>query len=304
MRRNRDQSLAEYCDTFEDVVRLMGMRTDPMARNAFRRAKRGAFGKLGPGPSAAALRERWERQSLGTAWPASCDVWGCPAIDAVCEGLVISAATRPFAPHARDDVLNATRYLGEHRADVGADLAETRIDFGIALDLMRFGRRRCDDLVEALTIGWADACTARGARGAVLDAAMEMPAAGYLRLRLGELYREAALTGTDVALTHVLVVVETEHSEHRLVGEARLTAMHSALQFAFVGGESIVAMSDRRVIVLASRDEPRLSDSLARLRSELKIALAEGRLPGVRSWRQALPPDAAALPTLMIDVQY
>jgi hypothetical protein len=67
------------------------------------------------------------------------------------------------------------------------------------------------------------------------------------------------------------------------------------MRFAFVGGESIAATSDRRTVVLAEREQPRLSDSLARLRSELAIAVRESRLPSVRSWCRALPSDPTQL---------
>jgi hypothetical protein len=123
----------------------------------------------------------------------------------------------------------------------------------------------------------------------------EMATLPYLAVRLGEVYREAAATGGDIRGEYVLVVVETAPSPSRLVAETRLTALHSALCYAFVGGESIVAVSLHRLVVLAGQGEPRLADSLARLRSELKIALAEGRLPDVHSWRLALPRDVADL---------
>jgi hypothetical protein len=200
----------------------------------------------------------------------------------VCEGLVESGAARPH-------LLSAARRLGEQRAQVGTHLYEARGDLAIALDLARTGTRRRLTVVDALTIGWAEVGVERLAAAPVVDERTDMATLAYLRLRLRELYREAATLGRDVSTDYVLVVVETEHTGHWLVAETRLTTLHSALEYAFVGGESIAAVTPRRAVALAARDEPRLSDSLARLRGELRLALGEGRLPSVRCWRQALP---------------
>jgi hypothetical protein len=255
---------------------------------------RGALGARGVG-SAAVLRERWSAISLSSVWPATVAEWACPAVDAVCEGLVESGAARP-------DLSAATRRLGEQRSEVGTHLHEARGDLGIALDLSRVGARRRIELLDALTIGWAEFGIERLAALPVLDPRSEMATLSYLRLRLRELYREAGYAGIDVAGRYLLVVVETDHTPHRLVAEARLTTLHSALEYAFVGGESIVAVTPRRAVVLAAREEPRLSDSLARLRSELKIALSEGRLPSAHCWRQALPRDGSDLTLTLLGV--
>ena len=245
-------------------------------------------------PPAAALRERWGAESLCTGWPAPADAWQCAAVDAVCAALVWSGGTGP-------DLHDAVRSLGEQRAEVGTRLSEARADLGIALALTGLGPPRRRALLDVLAVAWAE----RAADFPVppmVDATSDMASSAYLILRLGELYREAALTGRDVSAGHLLVGVETVHTGHRLVADARLAALHSALRYAFVGGESIVAVTSRRLLALAGRDEPRLSDSLARLRSELKIALAEGRLPGARMWQQPLPRSADELPLIMNEV--
>jgi hypothetical protein len=192
--------------------------------------------------------------------------------------------------------------LGEQRAEVGTHLYEARGDLAVALDLTRAGTHRRLAVLDALTIGWAEVGVERLAAVPLVDERTDMATLGYLRLRLREAYREAALRGRDVATDFVLVVVETEHTGHWLVGETRLTTLHSALEYAFVGGESIVAVTPRRAVALAARDEPRLSDSLARLRGELRWALDEGRLPSVRCWRQSLPRRADELSLTLLGV--
>jgi hypothetical protein len=256
------------------------MRTDATSW-LHRGGLRGTLAVRGVG-SAGVLRERWSARALTSVWPATAAEWGCPAVDAVCEGLVESGAARPH-------LISAVRRLGEQRSEVGTHLHEARGDLDIALGLVRVGPRRRVELLDALTIGWAESGVERLSALPVYDARADMATVSYLRLRLREVYREAAQSGHDVATRFVLVVVETEHSGHRLLAETRLTTLHSALEYAFVGGESIVAVTPRRAVVLAARDEPRLTESLARLRSELKIALDEGRLPSAHCWRQALP---------------
>jgi hypothetical protein len=281
------------------LLRLLGMRTDSAAwlhRGALHRGVfRGALVARAAGSSAPALRQQWSAWSLRSSWPATASEWQCPAVDAVCEGLVASGATRPSLPAA-------ARCLGEQRAQIGTQLDEARADLDIAFHLSRLRGRRRLEVLDALTIGWAEFGVERLAALPVLDSRSEMATVAYLRLRLRELYREAALTARDVATSHLLVVVETEHTDQRLVAEARLTTLHSALEYAFLGGESIVAVTPRRVVALAANDEPRLAESLARLRGELRTALAEGRLPAFRCWRQPLPSDVADLSLSLLGV--
>lgn len=124
----------------------------------------------------------------------------------------------------------------------------------------------------------------------------------HLIRRLRELYSQAVLTGERVADKYLLLVVETEQSTEAPIAEARLAALYSALRYALIRGESIVTVPPRRAIALVSTDEPRLSDSLARLRSELKIATAKSRLPRTRCWRQRLPGDPVELTLTVLEV--
>jgi hypothetical protein len=195
----------------------------------------------------------------------------------------------------KPQLLSSARWLGEQRCEVGTYLHEARADLDVALKLARIGGRRRLLLLNALTVGWSECGVERLAALPVLDERADMATLTYLRLRLRELYREAACDGWQLPEQYVLVVVETEYTGHRLVAETRLTTLHAALEYAFVAGESIVAITPRRAAVLAPRAEPRLTESLARLRSELKIALGEGRLPTARYWQQALPPEMTDL---------
>lgn len=117
----------------------------------------------------------------------------------------------------------------------------------------------------------------------------------HLMRRLRELYSKAILTGERVADKYLLIIVETEQTTQQLIAEARLTVIHSALQYAFVSSESIVTIPPRRALALAATTEPQLSRALARLRNQLTIAMADRRLPSTRCWRQSLPRDPVEL---------
>lgn len=117
----------------------------------------------------------------------------------------------------------------------------------------------------------------------------------HLMLRLRELYSNAILTGEQVAEKYLLIIVVTDQTMQPHLARARLTAIHAALQYAFGCSESIIAVPPRRAVALVAADEPQLSDSLARLRSQLDIATADGRLVSTRWWRQSLPRDPVEL---------
>ena len=206
-------------DTIGRPVRLSYVRTESttgVLPGLSRRVRWGTRAGWTVG-SAGALRDRWSARSLASVWPATAAEWECPAVEAVCEGLVESGAARPHLPAA-------ARCLGEQRAAVGTHLYEARADLAIALDLAHSGTRRRLTVLDALTIGWAEVGVERLAAVPLVDERADMASLGYLRLRLRELYREASLTGRDVATDHLLVVVETEpvdgaHTGQRLVAE-------------------------------------------------------------------------------------
>jgi hypothetical protein len=286
-----------FCDTIAALSRLSVVRIGSSSSTPRARRLGGVFGFRSAACSATALRERWQARSIRSGWPGTAAEWHCAAVDAVCAGLVESGAARP-------DIRVAGRCLGEQRSAVGAQLFEARKDLEVGLALAHASAVRRLVLLDALTVGWAEYGVEQLAADELVNECSDLPRLPYLLHRLRELYREAAVIGVDVASSHLLVVVETDHSPDKLVREARLAALHSALEFGFVGGESVVAVSARRAIALSTRDEPRLSDSLARLRSELEIAVAEMRLPAVRCWRKPLPSTVGQLGALIADLRF
>jgi hypothetical protein len=228
---------------------------------------------------AGTMQDRWRTQSLATVWPADPAEWRSPAVDAVCDALVFGTAC----------LQESCRLLGEDRARLGVPLDDARADVAMGARAVRATGRVRAQAVDAVTLGWTtytvDHLFARTAR----DPLTEYVSLGYLACRLEEVYAEAALNGENVADTHVLVVVGTRPATDRLVAHTRMITLHSALRYAFVGGETLVSVGGGRVAALTVRAQPRLSDSLAVLRSELRIARSERRLPATRLWLLKLP---------------
>lgn len=137
----------------------------------------------------------------------------------------------------------------------------------------------------------------------IADPGWEMAGLEYLDARLRLRYSQAALTGERIAEEYLLVVADTGHSVRRPVVEARLTALRNALRNAFAGGEPIVTIPPRRAVAIVATGQPGLSDSLARLRTELEVAVAEPRLPTTCCWSQPLPRGPVEVPLIVPERQ-
>lgn len=228
---------------------------------------------------AGTVQDLWRTRSLASVWPVDPAEWHTPALDAVCDAFLFGTAC----------LEQSCRLLGEHRAHVGVPLDDARADIAIgALAVRATGPVRAQ-AVDALTIGWTTYTVDRLAARTARDPLTEYASLGYLASRLEEVYAEAALNDENVAETHVLVVVGTRPATDRLVAQTRMITLHSALRYAFVGGETFVSVGGGRVAALTVRAEPRLPDSLAVLCSELRIARSERRLPASRLWLLQLP---------------
>jgi hypothetical protein len=225
------------------------------------------------------MRDRWRAQSLATVWPADPAEWHSAAVDAVCDAFVSGTAC----------LQESCRLLGEHRARVGVPLDDARADVAVGARAVRATGPVRAKAVDALTLGWTSYTVDHLIARTACDPLTEYASLGYLAARLEEVYAEAALTDEIVAETHVLVVVGTRPATDRLVAQTRMITLHSALRYAFVGGETLVSVGGGRVAALTPRAQPRLSDSLAVLRSELRIARSERRLPATRLWLLELP---------------
>jgi hypothetical protein len=243
-----------------------------------------------------ALRERWRLTTLAAGWPFP-DDWGLPAVDAVCEATVKGR-----------DSMSALSLLGRARAASGAGLAETLQDLAALHAVLRHpgnARTAVDDpdivptrLVRATAIGWADVTLAGVSANQVIEPLTGLATAGYLRTRLGEVYRSARAAGLPAGDRHALVLVALDL--RRVHGWTRLVPMllaAEAIREVFDGGQTHAAAGPSVAAVLCRRDQ-RLPARIRRLRSlvgELLAADPDASPAGPpRVWLERLPYDHAA----------
>lgn len=199
------------------------------------------------------LRSRWRIAGITSGWRFPSD-WAVPEVDAVCSSALLGG-----------DLTTALTVLGGSRARAGAGLDETLYDVA-ALHAILDSGSDIDGLVSAdphaaplamlraTALGWADVA------GEVCDIATTEPDTGlateaYLRTRLGEVYRRATRTGTDVTETGVLLAIGV--SLPRATDWSRPAAMAlvaGVLRGVFDGGETTAALGRAGAVVLAERD--------------------------------------------------
>ena len=100
-----------------------------------------------------ALRVEWAARSLDTAWAFPSD-WGTPAVEALCEAIVLHG-----------DVFPPAERLGRARADAGIGLGETLADIDQLAALVP--GRYAEPMRRAVSLGWADGSS--GPTGHVFD---------------------------------------------------------------------------------------------------------------------------------------
>ena len=241
------------------------------------------------------LLERWRAQSLATGWPGPAEGWETPAVETVCAVLAARTVSRPM-------LTQSCQALGESRALASVPLADARADLDVGVSLSDAAAWVRVEAADALTVGWATVSAESTGANVLLDPATGYAGPGYLHARLREVYAEALFLGELVADTHALVVVSFEADAVHVVTQERLGVVQAALRYAFIGGETVVALDHTRGAVLATRADPRFSDSLAVLRSELRIAQNARRLPSARVWIVTLPSDQRHLSAVLRDV--
>lgn len=231
--------------------------------------------------SSAELQRRWWERSRDTGWIFSSD-WYDPAVDALCEACVCGAD--PWPPAQR---------LGSVRAGAGVSLGETLADIDELTTVAPW--LATDVLLRAVSLGWAERTMAPAP--AVFDPLTGLVSIGYLRTRIGEVYRGADVAGTDVSDTHALVVVTVEVSG--LSGWDRVTPLllaGDAMRTIFDGEHTLARLADHMAVVLTTREEmlPRRSQLLAEMLANRLSAAGRNPAPAPRVWIERLPPSLSA----------
>jgi hypothetical protein len=236
-----------------------------------------------------ALRVEWAARSLDTAWAFPSD-WGTPAVEALCEAIVLHG-----------DVFPPAERLGRARADAGIGLGETLADIDQLAALVP--GRYAEPMRRAVSLGWADGSS--GPTGHVFDPLTGLVSTEYLELRLGEVYQEAAAASRSVGQHHALVVVRLELPSTRpwermlpmiLLGEC--------LRTVFDAGETLARLGEPMAAALVQRT-PTLVARLRLLNDLLdRRVVRASDTPGApaRVWIESLPADHQSAKWLLADL--
>ncbi|GHF78108.1 hypothetical protein FHX82_004389 [Amycolatopsis bartoniae] len=200
------------------------------------------------------LRAKWQAASLGTGWRFPSD-WALPEVDSVCAAVL--RGRDPEAPLAA---------LARARATAGAGLAEVLSDIA-ALHAVLSDTQEDDgsiapdvdalpaQLLRVTALAWAEVAMDQLAHIEVIDPLTGLPTTAYLRTRLGEIYRQAAVNGRAVGEDHALLVVGLDLSAvsgwHRVTG---MILLAEALRTVLDGGESIATVGPSTLVAVLPRD--------------------------------------------------
>jgi hypothetical protein len=159
------------------------------------------------------------------------------------------------------DLADPLAELGKARAISGAGLDETLMDVAALHAVLSDPRLLAANpdavparLLRLTALAWADVANHEIARSEVRESLTGLSTSAYLRTRLGEIYRQAARTGSPVG--HVLLTVGVDLSA--VVGWSRLMAMVVAadvLRRVFDGGESLALLGPSVAVVLTEQDD-------------------------------------------------
>jgi hypothetical protein len=200
------------------------------------------------------LRARWRTASLANGWRFPSD-WAVPEVDAVCASLV-----------HRADVLEPLASLARARAQSGAGLEETLVDLAALHAVIsdpggRDGLISADPdttptrLIRVAALAWVDESFGELTSAQTTHGLTGLATQAYLRVRLGEVYREASRAELRVPETHVLLVVTLDLAD--VLGWPRLMALvlvAEVLREVFNGGESSAVLGPSVAVVLAERE--------------------------------------------------
>jgi hypothetical protein len=183
-------------------------------------------------------------------------------------------------------------------AMVGHEMARAGADLGEALDGLTTTYARVQggqpDLraVRALCVAWSEETL-----GYIHQLSCENPLTGlaslaHLRARLSEVYRIAEQGGKSMTTSHALVVLDLPLLARATAWEdtfewsLRLVRLAESARAVFPGDETICQVSDRRLVVMAPRDDL-LARRVGLLRSLVEdVAPENGR---ARVWIEGLP---------------
>ena len=219
------------------------------------------------------LQEQWRHRTQASTWTFPSD-WDSPACEAVCEAL---CEGKDFTP--------AAERLGRSRAAAGVSLAETLADVDVLAGLL-LDPAAAEPLRRAVSLGWADGIQAPPVT--VSDPLTGLVTAEYLKVRLGEVYQAAEVSGVPVSDSHAFVVVRMPGRSDDWVHGLPMILVADVMRTVFDGGRTHGRLGRSVAVVLAERDTV-----LAR-RARLLCTMIAAQMP-------SQPGDAVAIPSVWIE---
>lgn len=223
------------------------------------------------------LREQWRALSMTVGWAYASD-WAQDSVDALCEAIVDGR-----------DPWSAAERLGQDRARSAVGLAETLADIDALTALVPDDH--AEQLRRAASLGWSEVATAP--QVGLIDPMTGLASAGYLQVRLGEVYRAA--DAGSVPAAHSLVILQIRSSAAGLSRRLPMVVVADGLRSIFDRGETLSLLSDSTIAVLCRRDA-RLAARVALARTvSQRLVDRDEQAPAVSiaGWIEALPTTLA-----------
>jgi hypothetical protein len=157
-------------------------------------------------------------------------------------------------------------------------------------------------MLAALALGWSDVTCDPTVGSGCEDPLTGLVTAAYLRVRLGEVYREAARRGRPVPAEYALVVAEVDmYGAGKLTQVSRSMLLAHCLRSTFAGGETLCGAGPSRALALVRRDGG-LAAWAGALRHLLSVELDPFTERPARVWVESLPGTLAAAHTLVAEL--
>lgn len=208
-----------------------------------------------------ALRADWLVTSLMEGWRFPGD-WGVAAVEAVLDAVV-----------AGDGLVEPCARLGAARGEAGVGLTEAFDDLWALFTVTRMDPPAC--VVRSFSEAYVESTPTHSEFTESGHALTGVAPVGYLRIRVGELYREARATGVPVHRRHGLLIVRVQPVRSGWSAITRRLAVGRALCDAFDAGETVASAGPSTTVVVTRPGQPVIPDDLHdRLRSAAGNAVA------------------------------
>jgi hypothetical protein len=157
-------------------------------------------------------------------------------------------------------------------------------------------------MLAALALGWSEVSCDPTAGAGCEDPLTGLVTTAYLRVRLGEVYRDGTRRGRPVPAEYAFVVAEVDiYGAGKLTQVSRSMLLAHCLRSTFAGGETLCGAGPSRALALVRRDGG-LAAWAGALRHLLSVELDPFTERPARVWVESLPGTIAAAHILLAEL--